>query len=125
MALAAGMHIEDRMSNMESGWREAVELETRTIDSLISAVGPEVFASLKTDFVVDLRGQSVAYRGARSAGDDVLASESAHALRGAALNIGLYRLGGLAAELEGGERKDEDLLEEVLETSLARLMATG
>lgn len=113
------------MSNMDSGWREAVELETRTIDGLIAAVGLEVLSSLKTDFAADLRGQSVAYRGARTAGDDVLASESAHALRGAALNIGLCRLGGLAAELERGERRDEHLLDEVLETSLARLMAAG
>ena len=113
------------MSEIETGWLAAAELDAATINGLIAALGVEVFSSLKADFEADLRKQRVAYQDARTAGNDRLASESAHALRGAALNIGLSRLGALAGELENGDRADEARLDEVLESSLACLFAAG
>ena len=73
-------------------WRQQTVIDTVTIDALVAAGGPEVFDQLKAQFAADLRSLTAACHDAGCAGNQALVREKAHALRGAALNIGLLRL---------------------------------
>ena len=113
------------MTGQAIDWRTCPEVDNGTVSALVAALGAETFADLKTQFAVDLQTQAAAHLQARRDGDGSAARQTAHALRGAALNIGLTRLGHLAGALERGEHGDEDELATVLTRSVSGLMASG
>ncbi|WP_339743778.1 Hpt domain-containing protein [uncultured Maricaulis sp.] len=113
------------MTDQAIDWRTCPKVDTSIVGALVAAVGPDTFAALKTQFAEDLQAQATAHLQARHDGDDPAAHQAAHALRGAALNIGLTQLGHLAGALERGERGDEGELPGVLTVSISSLMASG
>ncbi|WP_417492450.1 Hpt domain-containing protein [Maricaulis sp.] len=113
------------MAGQIQDWRQQTVIDTATIDALVAAVGPEVFDQLKAQFAADLRSLTAACHDAGCAGNQALVREKAHALRGAALNIGLSRLGHLAGALERGETADAAELQPVLDGALSALLAAG
>jgi HPt (histidine-containing phosphotransfer) domain-containing protein len=104
-----------------SDWRDKPEIETQTISTLVNAVGVSVFRDMSKQFVADLVSLAARYRQARERGDEADARANAHALKGAASNIGLLRLAALASRLEAGETGEAVHLDAELETALARL----
>lgn len=113
------------MTDRAIDWRTCQHIDAAMLDTLVAAVGPDTFVVLKTQFAEDLQTQAVAYLQAQHEGDDPAARQAAHALRGAALNIGLTQLGHLAGALERGEHGDEGELPGVLTVSISSLMASG
>lgn len=113
------------MTDGTLAWRDHAEIDNAMIGGLVSALGAAAFEQLKSPFTADLTSLAASYLQARNEHDDAAARTAAHALRGAALNIGLNRLGHLAGTLEAGKHQDEAELEAVLATSLACLHAAG
>ncbi|WP_417482751.1 Hpt domain-containing protein [Maricaulis sp.] len=113
------------MTTQTPDWRSLTEIDSSAIDGLVAAVGPDVFNQLKVQFAADLNSLSTALLDAVRADNAALAREKAHALRGAALNIGLQRLGHLAGAIERGETGDVAELSPVLTASLSALDAVG
>lgn len=106
-----------------SDWQTRPELDTTTVSTLVSAVGKPVFDDMKTQFVADLERLGREYAEARARQDEAEARSVAHALKGAASNIGLMRLGALAAELEQGNAELAGQLAPVLDSAVGKLMA--
>ena len=106
-------------------WRNAPEMDPEVINTLISAVGAEAFSAMKQQFIDDLRSLYAAYSEALSNQDDEGARQTAHALKGAAVNIGLRQLGALAAALEEGKSSEADHLGPVFQVSVDRLEAAA
>lgn len=106
-------------------WQSAPEMDETIVTTLVDAVGAETFSAMKGQFIEDLKSLLIAYEAAVAASDDKAARETAHALKGAASNIGLARLGALAACLEAGDRSDDAQLNTVFEASVERLAATA
>lgn len=104
-----------------SDWREKPEIETQTVSTLVNAVGEGVFRDMRRQFVADLTSLAQRYARARTDGDDAEARAAAHALKGAASNIGLMRLSALAGRLEAGETGEAGYLDDQLQTAIARL----
>lgn len=104
-----------------SDWREKPEIDTQTVSTLVGAVGESVFREMREQFVTDLTSLTASYARARAAGNDAEAQAAAHALKGAASNIGLLRLAALASRLESGETGDAAHLDAELGTALVRL----
>lgn len=98
-----------------------VQLNTDIVNTLKSAVGPEAFAAMAEQFAADLRNLEQNYVAARASQDETAARETAHALKGAASNIGLMELGALAADLEAGNTSQEGQLKALLDASLDAL----
>lgn len=104
-----------------SDWREKPEIDQQTISTLVGAVGEAVFRDMRSQFVADLTALTQAYGRARTSGDDSEARTTAHALKGASSNIGLFRLSALAAALEAGQTGDAACLDGELQTAITRL----
>jgi HPt (histidine-containing phosphotransfer) domain-containing protein len=102
-------------------WRNEAEMDRGVIDALKGVVGDEAFAEMTKQFAVDLERLHQAYISARACSDDRAAREAAHAIKGAASNIGLARLGMLAGLLESGNVDDEIELDPVFESALKHL----
>lgn len=113
------------MTDQAMDWRDCAEIDSTMVGALVAAVGPDTFAALKGQFAEDLQSLAAAHLQARSNGDEAAARAAAHGLRGAALNVGLTRLGHLAGALERGEQGNESELPGVLTASVSRLMASG
>jgi len=103
-------------------WRKHPEFDDQTVRALKSAVGDEAFESMKIQFRDDLEKLRLAYSEAHGKADANAARETAHALKGAASNIGLMRLGALAANLEGGEKEDVGELDATFDSAIECLM---
>lgn len=104
-----------------SDWNEHPEIDTTIIRTLVDAVGMEAFSGMRAQFVSDLRSLVQAYHDAFARSDLAEARASAHALKGAASNIGLVRLGALAGSLEREATDPGSDLDTILDTSIARL----
>lgn len=104
-------------------WRDEPELDMQVIATLVNAVGQAVFDGMKVQFVSDLTGLANACEDALGKGDMVAAKAAAHALKGAASNIGLVRLSALAAQVEQGNTESSHALETELETAIRSLNA--
>lgn len=102
-------------------WQSVPEMDEAIVSTLVEAVGADAFAAMKGQFIDDLKSLFLAYQAASSANDAQAARETAHALKGAASNIGLSRLGALAARLEAGESDEDGNLEPVFNASVQRL----
>lgn len=113
------------MTEPGMGWQSYAEIDDATVGALVAAVGADTFAVLKAQFAEDLQSLADKLIQARRDGDEPAARAAAHGLRGAALNVGLPRLGHLAGTLERGAAVDEDELSATLTASLTRLMASG
>lgn len=106
-----------------SDWRSQPELDMVAISALVVAVGKPVLDDMKGQFVADLERLVSAYSDAHGAENPDEARSTAHALKGAASNIGLKRLAALAAELEQGQVEDADALPDVLQSAIRHLQA--
>ncbi len=106
-----------------SDWQGQPELDLVAVSNLVAAVGKPVFDDMKGQFVSDLERLVAGYGEARARADDAEARALAHALKGAASNIGLKRLSALAANLERGDAADADALPDVLDVSIRHLQA--
>ena len=113
------------MTKQPMDWRDQAEIDNTIVGALVAAVGPDTFAVLKLQFAADFQSLSEPHIQARRDGDEAAARAAAHGLRGAALNVGLKRLGHLAGALERGEHGDEAELPAVLASSVSCLMASG
>jgi HPt (histidine-containing phosphotransfer) domain-containing protein len=87
-------------------WQDRPEFDNATIGALKSAVGEDAFAVMKVQFREDLERLRTAFLEARDKADPDATRETAHALKGAASNIGLMRLGALAADIETNPSAD-------------------
>ncbi|SDL64114.1 Hpt domain-containing protein [Maricaulis salignorans] len=113
------------MTDQAMGWRDYAEIDETAVGALVAAVGADTFATLKAQFVADFQSLAATHIQARRDGDEAAARAAAHGLRGAALNVGLTRLGHLAGALERGEHGEEGELPAVLASAVACLMASG
>lgn len=104
-----------------SDWKSVPEVDETIISTLVAAVGADAFSAMKVQFIDDLRSLYAAYLAASEAQNADAARETAHALKGAASNIGLARLGALAASLEKGQTEDSTELPPVFEAALEKL----
>ena len=102
-------------------WRDRPEIDDMTVSTLISAVGTDAFVAMRQQFIDDLQGLARSYREAAANCNEAEARATAHALKGAAANIGLQRLSALAACLEGGQTGPAEDLDSVLSRSIIRL----
>jgi len=103
-------------------WRNHPEFDDQTVQALKSAVGDDAFAAMKIQFCEDLEKLRMSYVDAHGKADAETARETAHALKGAASNIGLMRLGALAANLERGSKEDVGELDATFDSAIDRLM---
>ena len=106
-----------------SDWQGQPELDMVAVSTLVAAVGKPVFDDMKGQFVSDLERLVSEYGEARARNDSEEAKALAHALKGAASNIGLKRLSALAADQERGELGDAAALPDVLDVSVRHLQA--
>lgn len=113
------------MTEPGMGWQSYAEIDEATVGALVAAVGADTFAVLKAQFAEDLQTLADTVIQAQGDGDEAAARAAAHGLRGAALNVGLPRLGHLAGAMERGEAVDEGEISATLTASLTRLMASG
>lgn len=104
-----------------SDWNEYPEIDLTIIRALIDAVGIETFSSMRAQFVADLRSLAQAYHEAFARSDLAAASASAHALKGAAANIGLVRLSAIAGSFEQEATDPGPSLDTILDMSIASL----
>ncbi len=104
-----------------SDWRNQPEIDPNIIQALTNAVGAEAFAGMRDQFVSDLRSLARAYQEALANSDEDQAKASAHALKGAAANIGLVQLSQIAAELERDAHDPGEALNAVLDRSISSL----
>ena len=102
-------------------WQSQPELDGTTVSTLVAAVGAEAFNAMKQQFIDDLESLATRYLAAEERGDDAEAKACAHALKGAAANIGLQRLSALAASLESGDQAQAEALRPVLSASVDQL----
>ncbi|WP_323761984.1 Hpt domain-containing protein [Maricaulis sp.] len=108
-----------------SDWNEYPEIDPAIIRNLVDAVGMYAFSGMRSQFVTDLRSLTQAYHDAFARSDLADARASAHALKGAASNIGLVRLGAIAGELEREATDPGSDLDAILDISIARLEAAS
>lgn len=104
-----------------SDWRSKPDLDDQIVSTLIAAVGSDAFMEMRGQFIDDLKNLRQAYKEEAGRGDAVAASQTAHALKGAAANIGLERLSALAAMLEAGDTSDAADLDAVYEAAVGAL----
>lgn len=104
-----------------SDWQGKPEIDTAAVQALVGAVGENVFRDMRVQFEADLRRLVETYWIAVDRGDLADARATAHALKGAAANIGLMRLSALAAELEAHGDAAKDALDAELEVAVTRL----
>lgn len=83
-----------------SDWTDKPEMDRTTIGVLRTAIGDAAFTEMRGKFVEDLQNLHQRYGEAVASGDTQAQRETAHALKGAAANIGLQKLAALAACLE-------------------------
>lgn len=107
-------------------WQAMTTIDTSMLNILKTSLGESGFSACCDEFVVELNRLVEAYQKLRDEGDDSSACETAHALKGAAMNIGLMRLGQLAAQFElalsrGQAPEDEDGLVSTLDEALLAL----
>jgi HPt (histidine-containing phosphotransfer) domain-containing protein len=102
-------------------WREKPEIDTAAVQALIGAVGEAVFRDMRVQFVADLRRLVDTYWASLDRGETADARATAHALKGAAANIGLLRLSALAARLETDGDTEKGALNAELDTAVTRL----
>jgi len=103
-------------------WRNHPEFDDQTVQALKSAVGDDAFDAMKIQFREDLEKLRLSYAEACGKADAEAARETAHALKGAASNIGLMRLGALAAKLERGAKEDVGELDATFVSAIECLM---
>ena len=118
----AGKACQTGMQGM-SDWQGQPELDMVAVSTLVAAVGKPVFDDMKGQFVSDLERLVASYGEAHARSDFEEARALAHALKGAASNIGLKRLAALAADLERGDLEDAGALPGVLDVSIRHLQA--
>ena len=104
-----------------SDWREKPEIDTVAIQALVGAVGETVFRDMRVQFIADLKRLVETYWAALDRGEPAEARATAHALKGAAANIGLTRLSALASELEANGDQASDALNAELDVAIGRL----
>jgi HPt (histidine-containing phosphotransfer) domain-containing protein len=102
-------------------WKTIPELDEKIISALKSAVGVEPFYDMSKHFAEDLSNLCVAHGDARGRNNADAAREAAHAIKGAAANIGLTRLSALAGNLEAGDQTDADQLDAVFGSGISKL----
>ena len=102
-------------------WRDRPEFDDQTANALKAAVGSDAYAGMTVQFCEDLERLWACLTEARERADDEVTRETAHALKGAASNIGLVRLGALAAAIEIGNTDDTHELDEVFNSALDHL----
>ncbi len=101
-------------------------IDTSMLNILKNTLGDQGFSACQEEFAVELHHLVRTYQKLRIEGDDSSACEIAHALKGAAMNIGLMRLGQLAGQFEralssGQAPDDEENLSETLDEALDAL----
>jgi HPt (histidine-containing phosphotransfer) domain-containing protein len=104
-----------------SDWRNKPEIDSAAVQALVGAVGESVFRDMSVQFAADLRRLVDTYWAAMDRGERPDAHATAHALKGAAANIGLTRLAAVAAALEQDDNAARDALNAELEVALTRL----
>jgi HPt (histidine-containing phosphotransfer) domain-containing protein len=102
-------------------WRDEAEMDQGVVDALKGIVGADAFSEMAKQFEVDLMRLYQSYQQARSESDECAARDAAHAMKGAASNIGLTRLGALAGLLETGSMDDVGELGPVLTSAIEHL----
>jgi HPt (histidine-containing phosphotransfer) domain-containing protein len=102
-------------------WENLPELDETIISALKSAVGDEAFVGMAALFEDDLGKLCLAYREARNKESTDGSREVAHAIKGAAANIGLVRLSALAADMERGDFSTDLRLDEVYKSGMQKL----
>lgn len=107
-----------------SDWRDQPEFDSSVVRTLIDAVGADAFAPMRKQFVTDLKTLGQSCQEALSRGDVEEMKSTAHALKGAAANIGLARLSAVAKHLEKGEVEVGPELVGVLDRSIECLEAS-
>ncbi|WP_300531169.1 Hpt domain-containing protein [Maricaulis sp.] len=108
-----------------SDWRSKPDLDDQIVSTLIAAVGSDAFVEMRGQFIDDLKNLRHAYKEEAGRGDTGSASQTAHALKGAAANIGLVRLSSLAAILEAGDTAAAVDLDTVFEAAVGCLEDAG
>lgn len=104
-----------------SDWQNVPELDVSIISTLKGAIGDAAFAGMSGQFAEDLSNLCTAFNEARARESVDAAREAAHAIKGAAANIGLARLSALAADMESGDHSDADRLAEVFGSAIEKL----
>jgi HPt (histidine-containing phosphotransfer) domain-containing protein len=102
-------------------WRDRPEFDDQTATALKAAVGSDVYAGMTVQFCEDLERLWASLIEACDNADSETTRETAHALKGAALNIGLMRLGALVAAIEMGNFEDKHELDAVFSSALDHL----
>ena len=92
-------------------WQDHPAIDLAMVRTLVNAVGFDAFDGMRGQFVDDLKSLVVAYK--------------AHALKGAAGNIGLVRLSMIASALEKDPTDPGRDLDIILDESIAHLVAAS
>ncbi|OLF81121.1 hypothetical protein AWH62_00130 [Maricaulis sp. W15] len=108
-----------------SNWQDHPEVDPTIIQGLIDAVGHDAFSGMRDQFVTDLRSLAEAYKQAHAGADFDQARAHAHALKGAAANIGLVQLSVIAGQLERDGSDPGSDLAAILDRSIVRLEAAS
>jgi HPt (histidine-containing phosphotransfer) domain-containing protein len=103
-------------------WQDRPEFDNATVGALKDAVGEDAFAVMKVQFREDLERLRTAFIEARDKADAEATRETAHALKGAASNIGLMRLGALAADFENDPTADSREFGATFDSAIDHLM---
>ncbi|WP_291844270.1 Hpt domain-containing protein [Maricaulis sp.] len=104
-------------------WQNHPEIDPVIVQALVGAVGVETFADMREQFATDLRSLAEAYQKSYADGAYDQARAQAHALKGAAANIGLVQLSVLAGEFEREASDPGTDLAAILDRSLVKLEA--
>ncbi len=102
-------------------WRDRPLVNGDIAGTLKAAVGADAFAAMTEQFAADIESLVGQLKSNLASGDQQGCRETGHALKGAAANIGLERLSGLAHTFEAGETGDSDALDSVLAESMTAM----
>lgn len=105
-----------------NNWQDCPEYDGATVGALKQAVGEDAFAVMKVQFREDLERLRSAFLDARENADTDATRETAHALKGAASNIGLMRLGALAGDFELDPTADSSEFVNTFDSAIEHLM---
>jgi HPt (histidine-containing phosphotransfer) domain-containing protein len=103
-------------------WHDRPEFDGATVCALKNAVGDDAFAVMKVQFREDLERLRTAFLEARDNADPTATKETAHALKGAASNIGLMRLGALVGGFETDPSADSGDFVATFDSAIEHLM---
>ena len=106
-------------------WQDHPAIDLAMVRTLVNAVGFDAFDDMRGQFVDDLKSLVVAYKAACARSDPDEARAAAHALKGAAGNIGLVRLSMIASALEKDPTDPGRDLDIILDESIAHLLAAS